>query len=146
MIRVRATGDLFVAEPLLDKVRRAVAGQMLPGRRLAVLGPRFARLAIGVTIRPEGGADPDRVRRAVETALSARTDGLFAPERLAFGQTIFASRILQVTAGLAGVAAARLMCLERIGAAEKAIPAKLDLAPDEIPVVAQIAVELEARR
>ena len=129
------------SQELLAAVHEALWPARRIGHDLWVRPPRYRPLVIGLNV--DVGADV--VRAAVLTALAALlgsgrqadgTPGLFSPERLGFGQTVYASPIVAAVQDLPGVEAVvltRFGFLAPPGAQAPArLPGRLRLRSSEI--------------
>lgn len=143
VVRVRSTDDLFVPEDLLRRVRSAYAGRLLPGRRLVIDGPRFARLRIAVRVRSVAGASVEMLRGRIEDRFSAAADGLFSPSHVSFGEPVFSSRLLEALLEIEGVARAQVVELRRVGDPSASDGVAVSLAADEIPTLGDLRIDVE---
>lgn len=150
---LRFTGSVTVVRVAIDALGGVatdallsdVADALEPVRRLGhdvvVVPATFVPLDVVVTVcvRPEYLPGP--VRTAVETVLSGRGAGFFAPDRFAFGDAVRVSPMVAAVMALPGVENVEVTSLRRMGGGDDATPdgvlvlgplevARLDQDPD----------------
>ena len=110
-------------------VERQLAGRRIAGRRILVTPPSRVPVGIRVRITPAPGADPADVTAALKRTFGtgpygdATPDGgtagdndaaFFNPANWSFGQTLYASQVVDQAMRVAGVSTARVTELRRL--------------------------------
>jgi hypothetical protein len=142
-VRVRAARQLYLSETLMGRVREILDARLLAGRRVLIDGPRFARLRLSVWAEARPGVSRDRLRARIVEAFSDQAGGAFSPSNVAFGASVFASRLLEQLLAVEGVARGEILLLDRAGRqAPASVPTMLELAWDEIPLLTPDAFDI----
>lgn len=136
--RIRWTGSWYTVTVLLDRVGGLPVTEdarflaeveayldrfRIAGYDLTVRDPLYVPLDLGVRIcvdRDHFRTDVERrVRRALGSSANPDgTKGLFHPDRLTFGQTLFASAIVAAAMGIEGVTTAEVTRFHQFGKAD----------------------------
>jgi hypothetical protein len=116
-------GGLPVDEAFRQRLLAYLEPYRMAGHDLRIEGPRFVPLDLSVAVTPAAGARPREVRDAVAAALSGGElpgggRGLFHPDGLGFGQSIYVGQILSAAMAVPGVQSARVRRFRRYGAAD----------------------------
>jgi Baseplate J-like protein len=128
------------ADPsLLGQVRDYLDQFRMAGHDLQVVGARYAPLEVGLAVRVEAGHRRDLVRAELMAVLSDRrrsdgTLGLFHPDRLTFGTSVYLGPILaaaQAIPGVERVVATRFSRYRQPGTDARAT-GRIDVGPQEI--------------
>jgi hypothetical protein len=131
------------ADPsLLAEVRDYLDRFRMAGHDLQVVGARYAPLEVGLGVRVEDGHRRDLVRAEVMAVMSDRrrsdgTPGLFHPDRLTFGTTVYLGPILAAAQSIPGVdrvVATRFSRYRQPGTDARAT-GRIDIGAREIPLL-----------
>lgn len=127
-------------EPLRQRLLAFLEPYRLTGHNLWIEGPRFVPLELALTVTAKSTARQLDVRGAVLATLSAdelagNRRGLFHPDGLGFGQSIYLSQILSAVMATDGVASVRVRQLRRYGENDDSALAnqRLEMQSLEIP-------------
>jgi predicted phage baseplate assembly protein len=108
-------------EPLRGRVQAALEAGRMAARETWVVGPTYVPLEVELSVCPEPGQLPHRLRDRVDAALrpgSAERPGFFHPDRLSFGQDLRLSELLAVVQGLPGVRSVKALRCRRQGSVD----------------------------
>nr|MBA2560619.1 hypothetical protein [Propionibacteriales bacterium] len=133
---VDATGDdpaadLQAGHVRLDRIR-------MIGQESAVDLGQAIGLLIGLEVCLTPGTEAEAVRRQILARLRPGTDeapGLFHPDNMRLGGTIYTSAVVAAAAAISGVDAVEVVAARRLAEAETAFHRVLTFAANEIPVL-----------
>jgi hypothetical protein len=140
---VLTTAVDLLLEPgsLADREMAALAADLdavrMIGTEAAVVSGRPVGIQVDLDVCMRPGADAARVRAGILAALRPGTrdrPGLFHPDRLTIGGSVYASAIVAAAAAVPGVDAVELTTFRRLGDPPGTPPARLDVADDEVIV------------
>lgn len=107
-VTVDRLGGLPVSQSFEDDLRRYLEAYRLAGHDLEIEPPRPVALEIAMTVRVKAGYFASQVRRALLAVFSNRIQpdgrlGIFHPDNLTFGQTIYLSPLYAAGQAVDGV-------------------------------------------